>query len=335
MESVFQSADCEYNNKSSFWTYFDSSKDTGLFQSRKVLLEDELTIKASQVLRRKHIFLTSDMMFCCDVNSTQNTVNKKIAKYAYIQFKKVEPFIEANGSEDKYGFRLIGSNSPHDFYTSSSDKLEEWLDYLSDICIMCDLENDYELLNEIGKGTYSRVHRAYCYDTGEYVAVKAIPRQDITANPKNLHALINEITILRKISHSNIMKLRRVYETEDSIYIVTDYIQGGELFQRIINRVKIPELDAIKLIRNLLETLVYMHSKGIAHRDLKPENILMISNDNDSDFKIIDFGLAIELEKQDNLRCGSPGYVAPEILRSMDYNEKVDIFSSGIILYIM
>lgn len=335
MESVFQSADYDYNNRSSFWTYFDPFKDSELFSSRKVLLEDDLTIKASQVLRKKHIFLTSDMMFCCDVIFIQNYSTTKIAKYAYIHFKKVEPFVETNGSDEKYGFRLIGSNSPHDFYTASSDKLEEWLDHLSNICIMCDLENDYELLSEIGKGTYSHVHRAYCYDTGEYVAVKAIPKEDILASEKNLHALINEITILRKISHRNILKLRRVYETEYFVYIVTDYVQGGELFQRIITKGKIAEADTMKFMKNLLESLAYIHSRGVAHRDLKPENILMAIKDDDTDFKIIDFGLAIELDKQDNLKCGSPGYVAPEILRSMDYDEKVDIFSAGIILYIM
>lgn len=142
---------------------------------------------------------------------------------------------------------------------------------------------------------------------------------------------------MRAIDHENIIKLYEVYESDKYIHLVFEYLEGGELFERIKSKGLYQEKDAISVMKNLLLALDYLHQKGIIHRDLKPENLILASKENDYALKIADFGLASFIAKGESLflRCGSPGYVAPELLEDKGYNTKADIFSAGIILYVM
>ncbi len=148
--------------------------------------------------------------------------------------------------------------------------------------------------------------------------------------------LINEINIMRNMNHPNIIKLYEVYEGEFHIYLVLELLKGGELFDRIIKKGHYSEKDASIVIRKLLWALEYLHQKGIMHRDIKPEN-LILKDDNEYEIKLADFGLAEYEDKKELLfkRCGTPGYVAPEVLEDKKYDTKVDIFSAGVILYIL
>lgn len=147
---------------------------------------------------------------------------------------------------------------------------------------------------------------------------------------------MNEINIMRRLNHKNIIKMYEVYEGEYHIYIVLELLKGGELFDRIVKKGSYSERDAIILITRLLQALEYIHSKGIMHRDIKPEN-LILKDENSFDLKLADFGLSEFQNKKENLftRCGTPGYVAPEVLEDKKYNTKCDIFSAGVILYIL
>jgi calcium/calmodulin-dependent protein kinase I len=132
----------------------------------------------------------------------------------------------------------------------------------------------------------------------------------------------------------------RLYETFDEnaeIYIVTELVEGGELFDRIVSKTSYTEKEARDLIRLLLDTLAYMHANGIVHRDLKPENLLLCSESDDSDIKIADFGFAKRITDltAKETACGTPGYVAPEILRGDSYGAEVDIWSMGVICYVL
>lgn len=142
---------------------------------------------------------------------------------------------------------------------------------------------------------------------------------------------------MRRLEHSNIIQLHEVHESDKHIYLVLELLQGGELLDRIMRKGQYNERDASLLMKNLLSALNYMHSKGIMHRDIKPENLILKDSQNDSEIKIADFGLAASIHNNDLLfkRCGTPGYVAPEILEDERYDEKVDIFSAGVILYIL
>jgi serine/threonine protein kinase len=120
------------------------------------------------------------------------------------------------------------------------------------------------------------------------------------------------------------------------VHLVLDYADGGELFKRIIKRGKYSEKTASIIMKKLLETLVYLNENRIVHRDIKPENILLKSEEDDTDFFLADFGLATFVGNPTlQLKCGSPGYVAPEILKGDMYGQAVDVFSCGVLLYIL
>ena len=141
---------------------------------------------------------------------------------------------------------------------------------------------------------------------------------------------------MRILDHPNIITLYEIYEGDYHIYLVCELLKGGELFERIIKNGHYSEKDACLIIAQLLNALEYIHMKGVMHRDIKPEN-LILKNEEGFDVKLADFGLA-DFVNRKNLfykRCGTPGYVAPEILNDEDYDTKVDIFSTGVILYIM
>jgi len=156
--------------------------------------------------------------------------------------------------------------------------------------------------------------------------------------------LANEIEIMRKINHKNVIKLFEVYETTNSIYLVIELIKGGELMKKIKEKSQYSFLDIQKFMRNFLDALYHIHSKKIMHRDLKPENLLLRTGDNISDVLLVDFGLSsfTTLNPAEIIfkRCGTPGFVAPEILAYKDnqegiYDEKCDVFSAGVIFYLL
>ena len=141
---------------------------------------------------------------------------------------------------------------------------------------------------------------------------------------------------MRILDHPNIITLYEIYEGDYHIYLVCELLKGGELFERIIKNGHYSEKDACLIIAQLLTALEYIHMKGIMHRDIKPEN-LILKNEEGFEVKLADFGLADFVNRKNPFykRCGTPGYVAPEILNDEEYDTKVDIFSTGVILYIM
>ena len=201
---------------------------------------------------------------------------------------------------------------------------------------MSDLEEDFAIIRDLGQGNYATVKLIQeLEDEHKDYAVKIISKEEMKKKTRGLSAVISEIEIMRKINHPLFVFLHRIYENDEFVYLVLDHVEGGDLFHRIQKRERLREDVASKFMTNMLEALKYLHSQNIVHRDIKPENILMYSNDDDEEFKICDFGLACVAGDDQALRCGSPGYVAPEILQKKSYNNKVDIFSAGIICYIL
>jgi len=192
----------------------------------------------------------------------------------------------------------------------------------------------YDVHEKLGSGTFATVRRITLKtDPTTQKALKITSLKNL--KKEEVEALQNEVKILGKISHSNVVKLWESFETEDKIYMVQDLLSGGELFDRIIQQTYFSEAEAAKCITQVTSALVYLHKQNIVHRDLKPENLLLTSNSDDYDVKIIDFGLAKCSPDPMVMPCGTPGYVAPEILKRKPYHKAVDIWSLGVIMYIL
>jgi len=203
-----------------------------------------------------------------------------------------------------------------------------------------DVHDFYDIDNTedgvLGRGHFAVVRRAVCKKTGDTVACKEIDKSKVERD----ETIENEIKILRETDHPRIVKMRGVYNSKDSLFIVMDLMSGGELYDEIINRETFTETEAAYVILQLLEALVYLHAKGFVHRDLKLENLLLVSK-NSLEIRVADFGLSRHLDPDSraNTACGTPFYVAPDILLADDdtggYTEAVDQWAVGVILYIL
>jgi calcium/calmodulin-dependent protein kinase I len=148
--------------------------------------------------------------------------------------------------------------------------------------------------------------------------------------------LQTEVDILSQLDHPNVLKIFEIFDEDDCIYLVLELLAGGELFDRIVEKESYSEKEAAETIRPLVDALRYCHQLGIIHRDLKPENILYQSEEDSSIIKITDFGLARFVQNElATTACGTPNYVAPEIIAGQGYGKEVDIWSIGVIIYIM
>ena len=169
--------------------------------------------------------------------------------------------------------------------------------------------------------------------TGAVRAVKTILKTGFYNEEERLR-FISEITLLKTMDHPNILKLYEVFQDSARFYVVTEMCEGGELFDEIIKRKSFSESDAAQIMYQVLSAMVYCHSKKICHRDLKPENVLL---EGEGTVKIIDFGTAqsFDPEKGMNNVLGTPFYMAPEIFMQAKYDEKCDIWSIGVIMFMM
>jgi len=193
------------------------------------------------------------------------------------------------------------------------------------------IEEVYEIGKELGRGGFSIVKKGKNKKTGEEVAVKCINKKNLKKD--ELQLLTREINIMQKLRHRSIIQLIDIFETPSELFLVLELVSGGELFDQIVERGSYSEHDAANLIRQVLEGIDYMHRHGVVHRDLKPENLLCASA---NVIKIADFGLSKDIESG-NLQtsCGTPSYVAPEVLLGGQYDNEVDIWSIGVITYVL
>ncbi|XP_021759817.1 CBL-interacting serine/threonine-protein kinase 8-like isoform X2 [Chenopodium quinoa] len=193
----------------------------------------------------------------------------------------------------------------------------------------------YEIGRTIGEGTFAKVKFAQNTETGESVAMKVLDRSAILKH-KMVEQIKREITIMKLVRHPHVVRLHEVLASRTKIYIILEYITGGELFDKIAHRGRLSEVEARTYFQQLIDGVEFCHSKGVYHRDLKPENLLLDSQGN---LKISDFGLSAQPPEGVSLlktTCGTPNYVAPEVLNHKGYDGALaDIWSCGIILYVL
>ncbi|XP_036590277.1 calcium/calmodulin-dependent protein kinase type II subunit gamma isoform X6 [Trichosurus vulpecula] len=196
--------------------------------------------------------------------------------------------------------------------------------------------DDYQLYEELGKGAFSVVRRCVKKTSTQEYAAKIINTKKLSA--RDHQKLEREARICRLLKHPNIVRLHDSISEEGFHYLVFDLVTGGELFEDIVAREYYSEADASHCIHQILESVNHIHQHDIVHRDLKPENLLLASKCKGAAVKLADFGLAIEVQGDQQAWfgfAGTPGYLSPEVLRKDPYGKPVDIWACGVILYIL
>ncbi|KAJ6231530.1 serine/threonine-protein kinase fhke-related [Anaeramoeba flamelloides] len=204
------------------------------------------------------------------------------------------------------------------------------------------LATKYTFCWDLDEGGYGKVSLATHNETYETVAIKIIPKNKFY-DPKKEGwqsqkvKYVNEINVLKDLRHPNIIELKEVYDTEENLYLVMEYVEGGDLFYRISDKHKYQEDEARELFKNILETIKFLHDKGYVHRDLKPDNILLLNKESDTDIKLCDFGFARLIPESGEIstKVGTINYRAPETLTVGSFGKECDLWSCGVILYIL
>ncbi|XP_068650390.1 calcium-dependent protein kinase 17 isoform X2 [Aristolochia californica] len=226
--------------------------------------------------------------------------------------------------------------SPSSTLCSNRYKVSSLTDTVLDSNQSSSFEDRYLLGEQLGWGQFGIIRLCSDRLTGEVFACKSIAKDRLVA-PDDLCSVKLEIEIMTKLSgHPNVVALKAVYEEEDYVHLVMELCAGGELFHRLEKQGRFPECQAQVLFKHLMEVVLYCHDKGMVHRDLKPENILLATKSPSSPIKLADFGLATYIKPGQKLHgtVGSPFYIAPEVLAG-GYNEAADVWSAGVILYIL
>ncbi|XP_047159347.1 CBL-interacting serine/threonine-protein kinase 24 isoform X2 [Vigna umbellata] len=193
----------------------------------------------------------------------------------------------------------------------------------------------YEVGRTIGEGTFAKVKFARNSETGESVAIKTMAKTTILQH-RMVEQIKREISIMKIVRHPNIVRLHEVLASQTKIYIILEFVMGGELYDKIVQQGRLSENESRRYFQQLIDAIDHCHKKGVYHRDLKPENLLLDAFGN---LKVSDFGLSALTEKGVGLlhtTCGTPNYVAPEVIGNRGYNgAAADVWSCGVILYVL
>jgi Ca2+-binding EF-hand superfamily protein len=247
--------------------------------------------------------------------------------------EKDEKVIEGN---KLYGFSIIFSNKTRSYYTSSKKSLETWMSALRQSIGYQHFSDFYEMKGDLGEGKFGLVKLGIHKKTNEKVAIKII-KKDAMDN-KDLELVRSEIDIMKLCRHENVVRLLDHFENSEFIFIVMEYLAGGDLSDYFKKKnYNFSESEAALVISQICNGIEYLHKYGVVHRDLKPENMMMAKKDNLSLIKIMDFGLSKIMGPQEKAAdgFGTLSFVAPEVLIRKPYNKEVDVWSIGVTLYYM
>jgi Ca2+-binding EF-hand superfamily protein len=240
---------------------------------------------------------------------------------------------ESIDGKNYYSFQVILAKKVKLFYTESEEIAQEWVKVLKIATRYENFEEHYELIKVIGKGNFGVVYLAKHKKSGEKVAIKILSKSKMGV--VEMKSTYNEIDIMKVCHHPNIIRLLDHFENAHYIYIVMEYLSGGDLCDYVVNSNEFTEVQAAKIMYQIALGLKYLEEFGIMHRDLKPENILLTKYSDNPTVKIMDFGLSKILGRNEKALegFGTLNYIAPEVLVRKPYDKKIDIFALGVVLY--
>ncbi|CAD8185762.1 unnamed protein product [Paramecium octaurelia] len=281
---------------------------------------------------RKHLIFDKQYLLTYDGSSI--FIGETKAKPKYQLEVSLRSTITFHIDDDFYGFS-IPYQGQQKLFRANANKIREFKKLIDAKIVYLDMNQFYLPQQVLGVGAFSQVQMVQNLQTKQLVAAKFLNKtREGKSNTERMNDIINEIQILYRLNHPNIVKIKEIYDKTNQIVIIHEFVDGQTL-ERFINEhgTQLHQTEIQSIMREILLAIVYIHEQGLLHRDIKPDNIMIDKNLN---IKIIDFGLAT---KQGSLlcfqKCGTPGYIAPEIVTSKksQYNTKSDIFSLGVVFY--
>ncbi|KAL4472009.1 hypothetical protein ABPG72_018511 [Tetrahymena utriculariae] len=272
-------------------------------------------------------------------NQTEEGV---VAEYIPINscFLKKIKYSDNSYSNYKYGIRLQRGEHKSELFTENSDTFNKWHDEIKRFCILPKFTKKYKCLTKLKIQTLmpnsTQFFKCFRYSDSSQYCVRVVEKYSLSDS--NKQALLKEIQILRKLDNPFLCRLYEIYEDENNIYLITELFQGKDMKSKLSDCLILDEKTISEIMWRLLQGLHHMHSKGIFHRDIKLENIQFRNSQNITDVCLTNFYMADFVDpkgKSTYKKCGTAGFIAPEIFKSKHYDQKIDIFSLGIVFYIL
>jgi serine/threonine protein kinase len=312
------------------------------------LLKHSLNAETEDGLSKRYFTLQEDYLVYRQSDDAERVSSAMKVKYAKLVLPKAgeSEGYPTEARMSKFILKICFKNKFTLLYATSQVDYDAWIAALTKVMTRSDVHDRFHVEKPIGAGAFAQVLKAREKLTGVYYAIKGFNKSNVLQSESGREALWNEIEMLRKVQgKSNVIALHEVHETKNSIYLVMDYVEGGDLSEFISKNKKIPEAVIRIIVCGILKGLEGLEKESIYHRDLKPANIMLKQTNNiiPEDVVIVDFGLAATSYDTNPIfkRCGTPGYIAPEVISMKNDNKlfqipsKCDIYSTGVIMHML
>ena len=342
--NFFESLDKE-STSNSIWNKYESAMEGPVIFSGELRKHSK---NGESDLSKRYFILQKDYLLYKKDESAKSISSAMLIKYARLVLpghddtdQTPTDMLKAN-----YPIKICFKNKFSLLYATNEEEYKIWITALTSVLTRTDFHNRFTVSKIIGSGAFANVYEATEKSSGKIFAVKGFNKSFLEQETKGKQSLWNEIEVMKGLNQKNLLQLYEVHETKNSIYLVFDIIEGGELAKLMeTKKAGLSESEVISIMYGLLKGLDYMAERTLAHRDLKPANIMLkkfkgITSD---DVVIVDFGLAALISEANLIykRCGTPGYIAPEVIGAKNVEqyyripEKSDIYSVGVIMYVL
>ncbi|CAD8158498.1 unnamed protein product [Paramecium octaurelia] len=300
-----------------FTSPFESVRQIEIFPKSP---KERFFVPKNEQFKQKTLVLQRNCLIICDKKGTSKKYfNITNALLEIVSHPKMGLGISLTKNEGNFTFYGL---------------VEQWFVHMKKWCIQPHFSKEYSIIALIGQGSFAKVFKIQRISDKKEFAVKVFDKTLMQSQDQA--ALLKEIELLRVMNHKNIINIQEAFENDQYIYIVHELYKGGELHKELIKNKTFSERGAFIVVQQVVEALQYVHSHGILHRDIKPENIILREEGIIDQIVLVDFGLADYYRKDCKYmftRCGTPGYIAPELLQDKIYDQKVDVYSCGVLFY--